>query len=315
MLSLNNGFEDEDVLAFDRRCAQGLGLEPAGAGEPDLFSAAAVEYACELKFDGLAMSLRYENGQLVQAATRGDGESGEDVTANVRTIKSIPLRLRGQAPAVLEVRGEVLMFRADFDRLNARQAEAGEKTFVNPRNAAAGSLRQLDPRITARRPLSFFAYGIGELQGAPRPDTHSQMLDGFAALGLPVCQEARGGAGRAGLAGLLPRRRRAARPVAVRHRRRGLQGQCAGRAGAPGLRLACAALRPGAQVPGTGNDHRGRGHRGAGRPHRGHHAGGAAGSRLRRWRHRDQCHAAQRGRGTAQGRPCRRHRDRVAPAT
>ncbi len=190
MLSLNNGFEDEDVLAFDRRCAQGLGLEPAGAGEPDLFSAAAaVEYACELKFDGLAMSLRYENGQLVQAATRGDGESGEDVTANVRTIKSIPLRLRGQAPAVLEVRGEVLMFRADFDRLNARQAEAGEKTFVNPRNAAAGSLRQLDPRITARRPLSFFAYGIGELQGAQRPDTHSQMLDGFAALGLPVCQE------------------------------------------------------------------------------------------------------------------------------
>jgi len=190
MLSLNNGFEDGDVTAFDRRCAQGLGLEAAGEGALDLFSAAAaVEYACELKFDGLAMSLRYENGRLVQAATRGDGESGEDVTANVRTIKSIPLRLKAGAPAVLEVRGEVLMFRADFDKMNARQAEAGEKTFVNPRNAAAGSLRQLDPRITARRPLAFFAYGMGELQGAERPATHSALLDGLAALGLPVCKE------------------------------------------------------------------------------------------------------------------------------
>lgn len=190
MLSLNNAFADEDVLNFDRRCAQGLGRTAPAAGEADLFSAAdAVEYACELKFDGLAMSLRYEDGRLVQAATRGDGETGEDVTVNVRTIKAIPLKLRGQAPAVLEVRGEVFMFRRDFDKLNARQAEAGEKTFVNPRNAAAGSLRQLDPRITARRPLSFFAYGLGELQGVERPPTHSAMLDGFAALGLPVCKD------------------------------------------------------------------------------------------------------------------------------
>ncbi|SOZ35051.1 NAD-dependent DNA ligase LigA [Cupriavidus neocaledonicus] len=190
MLSLNNAFADDDVLNFDRRCAQGLGRSAPAAGEADLFSAAdAVEYACELKFDGLAMSLRYEDGRLVQAATRGDGETGEDVTVNVRTIKAIPLKLRGQAPAVLEVRGEVFMFRRDFDKLNARQAEAGEKTFVNPRNAAAGSLRQLDPRITARRPLSFFAYGLGELQGVERPPTHSAMLDGFAALGLPVCKE------------------------------------------------------------------------------------------------------------------------------
>ncbi|AQV94321.1 DNA ligase (NAD(+)) LigA [Cupriavidus necator] len=190
MLSLNNGFADEDVLNFDRRCAQGLGRTAPAAGEQDLFSAAdAVEYACELKFDGLAMSLRYEDGRLVQAATRGDGETGEDVTVNVRTIKAIPLKLRGQAPAVLEVRGEVFMFRRDFDKLNERQAEAGEKTFVNPRNAAAGSLRQLDPRITARRPLSFFAYGLGELQGVDRPPTHSAMLDGFAALGLPVCKD------------------------------------------------------------------------------------------------------------------------------
>ncbi|WP_373377827.1 NAD-dependent DNA ligase LigA [Cupriavidus nantongensis] len=190
MLSLNNAFADDDVLNFDRRCAQGLGRSAPAAGEADLFSAAdAVEYACELKFDGLAMSLRYEDGRLVQAATRGDGETGEDVTVNVRTIKAIPLKLRGQAPAVLEVRGEVFMFRRDFDQLNARQAEAGEKTFVNPRNAAAGSLRQLDPRITARRPLSFFAYGLGELQGVERPPTHSAMLDGFAALGLPVCKD------------------------------------------------------------------------------------------------------------------------------
>ncbi|AJG19801.1 NAD-dependent DNA ligase LigA [Cupriavidus basilensis] len=193
MLSLNNGFEDEDVLAFDRRCAQGLGRAAPADGTADLFSAAeAVEYACELKFDGLAMSLRYEAGRLVQAATRGDGETGEDVTVNVRTIKAIPLRLRGEAealPAVLEVRGEVFMYRREFDKLNARQAEAGEKTFVNPRNAAAGSLRQLDPRITAKRPLSFFAYGLGELQGAPRPETHSAMLDWFAGLGMPVCAE------------------------------------------------------------------------------------------------------------------------------
>ncbi|SDC03144.1 DNA ligase (NAD+) [Cupriavidus sp. YR651] len=194
MLSLNNGFDDEDVIGFDRRCAQGLGRTAAAAPAEDLFSAAevadsAVEYACELKFDGLAMSLRYEDGKLVQAATRGDGETGEDVTVNVRTIKAIPLKLRGKAPAVLEVRGEVFMYRAEFDKLNERQAEAGEKTFVNPRNAAAGSLRQLDPRITARRPLSFFAYGIGELQGAERPPTHSVMLDGFATLGLPVCGE------------------------------------------------------------------------------------------------------------------------------
>ncbi|WP_342049823.1 MULTISPECIES: NAD-dependent DNA ligase LigA [unclassified Cupriavidus] len=205
MLSLNNGFEDDDVVNFDRRCAQGLGRPapvpvPAADAPQDLFSQAeetarvpdnAVEYACELKFDGLAMSLRYEGGKLVQAATRGDGETGEDVTANVRTIKAIPLKLRGEAPAVLEVRGEVFMYREDFDKLNARQAEAGEKTFVNPRNAAAGSLRQLDPRITAKRPLSFFAYGLGELQGADRPVTHSVMLDGFARLGLPVCAERR----------------------------------------------------------------------------------------------------------------------------
>ncbi|MBA4094583.1 MAG: DNA ligase (NAD(+)) LigA, partial [Candidatus Accumulibacter sp.] len=137
MLSLNNGFADEDVDNFDRRVRDGL-----DNGE--------VAYAAELKFDGLAMSLRYENGVFVQAATRGDGYTGEDVTANIRTVRVIPLRLHGNdIPAVLEVRGEVLMFKDDFAKLNQRQRDAGQKEFANPRNAAAGSLRQLDARITA----------------------------------------------------------------------------------------------------------------------------------------------------------------------
>ncbi|HPE04037.1 MAG TPA: NAD-dependent DNA ligase LigA [Thauera sp.] len=147
-----------------------------------------IEYAAELKFDGLAISLRYEDGVLVQAATRGDGETGEDVTANVRTVKAIPLRLRGEAPPVLEIRGEVYMRRDDFERLNTRQADAGDKTFVNPRNAAAGSIRQLDPSIAARRPLSFFAYGLGDTGEWTPPATHAEVLDAIAAFGLPVCE-------------------------------------------------------------------------------------------------------------------------------
>lgn len=184
MLSLNNGFADEDVEAFDRRVSDGLrdGNAPSG----DLFGA-PVEYAAELKFDGLAIALRYEHGVLVQAATRGDGTTGEDVTANIRTIKKIPLNLdTDHPPEVLEVRGEVLMFRADFDKLNRAQEAAGEKVFVNPRNAAAGSLRQLDSKITAKRPLSFFAYGVGELVGVPMPETHSALLDWYVTLGIPV---------------------------------------------------------------------------------------------------------------------------------
>ena len=125
-----------------------------------------VEYVAELKFDGLAMSLRYEDGVLVQAATRGDGEVGEDVTQNMRTIRQIPLRLPAEAPPLLEVRGEVYMRRDDFESLNEKQREKGEKTFVNPRNAAAGAVRQLDPAIAAQRPLSFFAYGLGDITPA-----------------------------------------------------------------------------------------------------------------------------------------------------
>ncbi|WP_436108050.1 NAD-dependent DNA ligase LigA [Massilia sp. LjRoot122] len=177
MLSLNNGFSDEDVDNFDRRVRDGLETRQ-------------VAYSTELKFDGLAISLRYENGVFVQAATRGDGYTGEDVTANIRTVKVIPLRLHGsEVPAVLEVRGEVLMFKDDFNRLNQRQRDAGQKEFANPRNAAAGSLRQLDARITAQRKLRFFAYGIGRLEGAELPESHSAVLDWFDRLGLPVSKE------------------------------------------------------------------------------------------------------------------------------
>jgi DNA ligase (NAD+) len=177
MLSLNNGFTDEDVDNFDRRVRDGL-------------DALQVEYAAELKFDGLAISLRYEDGVFVQAATRGDGSTGEDVTANIRTVKVVPLRLRGDnVPSVLEVRGEVLMFKADFAKLNQRQRDHGQKEFANPRNAAAGSLRQLDSRITAQRSLRFFAYGIGVLEGAEMPASHSGLLDWYVELGLPVSNE------------------------------------------------------------------------------------------------------------------------------
>ncbi|MYN41195.1 NAD-dependent DNA ligase LigA [Duganella sp. FT109W] len=179
MLSLNNGFSDEDIENFDRRVREGLD------------TAALVEYAAEVKYDGLAINLRYIDGLLVQAATRGDGYTGEDVTANIRTIRSIPLRLKtANPPAILDVRGEVLMFKRDFEALNARQREAGQKEFANPRNAAAGSLRQLDSRITASRKLSFFAYGVGALEGAEMPLSHSALLDWYRQLGLPVAKEA-----------------------------------------------------------------------------------------------------------------------------
>ena len=177
MLSLNNGFSPEDVENFDRRVREGLGED-------------AVSYTAELKYDGLAISLRYEDGVFVQAATRGDGATGEDVTVNIRTVRNIPLRLHGDKwPSLLEVRGEVLMLKTEFAALNARQREAGQREFVNPRNAAAGSLRQLDSRITATRKLRFFSYGVGALEGVPMPDSHSGLLDWFETLGLPVSNE------------------------------------------------------------------------------------------------------------------------------
>ncbi|MFH0935228.1 MAG: NAD-dependent DNA ligase LigA, partial [Pseudomonadota bacterium] len=163
--------------SFDTRVRNALGSE----GE--------IEYACELKFDGLAINLRYERGVLVQAATRGDGETGEDVTQNVRTIQCIPLHLKDCKADVLEVRGEVYMSRKDFNRYNDKQRELGLPTLVNPRNGAAGSIRQLDPALAAKRPLSFFAYGLGEVKGWPLPATHSAILDALASFGMPVCAE------------------------------------------------------------------------------------------------------------------------------
>ena len=181
MLSLQNAFSENDVRDFDRRVAVALNLPEAAA--------LAIAYSTELKFDGLAISLRYQKGLLAQAATRGDGSTGEDVTANIRTVRAVPLRLRGDSfPELLEVRGEVLMYKSDFAALNARQIDQGFKEFVNPRNAAAGSLRQLDPAMTAARPLRFFAYGIGPWHGqaADEPISHAKLLDYLQSLGLPV---------------------------------------------------------------------------------------------------------------------------------
>jgi len=187
MLSLANAFDEEDVAAFDRRVREGL-------------EADEVEYSAELKFDGLAVTLAYEDGLFAQGATRGDGAEGEDVTANLRTVRTIPLRLEGRKPPkLLEVRGEVLMMRKDFEAINKRAAAAGEKTFVNPRNSAAGALRQLDPRLTAQRRLSFFAYGVGAQQGFDAPATHAKLLEALDALGFPVAKERRTVKGVAGL--------------------------------------------------------------------------------------------------------------------
>lgn len=166
MLSLNNAFEDSEVEAFDRRIREALGTD-------------LVEYAVEPKFDGLAISLVYEKGLLIRGATRGDGYTGEDVTANLRTVRSIPLHLPEGAPEVLEVRGEVLMLREDFEQLNRNQQAHDAKLFANPRNAAAGSLRQLDSRITAGRKLTFYAYGLGYAEGFVGLGLHSQVIDYF----------------------------------------------------------------------------------------------------------------------------------------
>ena len=182
MLSIHTetDFSSEGAIAFDRRVRSELGLSD---DDP------AIHYDCELKFDGLAANLRYEKGVLVQAATRGDGQVGEDVTANVRTIRSIPLKLEGNVPDVLEVRGEVIMHREDFEALNRRQAELGQKLFVNPRNAAAGSLRQLDPTVTAKRSLRFYAYALGEVSGGAFAPTQTEVLNRLESLGFPVAKQ------------------------------------------------------------------------------------------------------------------------------
>lgn len=180
LLSLDNAFSDDEVVAFDRRIRERLArVDP-------------IDYACEPKFDGLAVALTYEHGMLVRGATRGDGVRGEDVTQNLRTLRSVPLRLDGESvPKVLEVRGEVFMPVAGFRRMNAEAELRGDKVFVNPRNAAAGSLRQLDPKITASRPLEIYFYQIGVIEGADRPATQTGALELMRSLGLRTCPENR----------------------------------------------------------------------------------------------------------------------------
>jgi len=177
MLSLDNAFSDEEVIAFDRRLRERLGRD---------WAIARIEYVCEPKIDGLAVSLVYEHGVLVRAATRGDGVTGEDITQNVRTIQSVPLNLRGKnIPQTIEIRGEIYMPRAGFNSYNAKV----EKPFINPRNAAAGSVRQLDPKITAARPLDIFCYALGEVRGGELPDEHYALLKYFQSLGIRVNPE------------------------------------------------------------------------------------------------------------------------------
>ncbi|MFT6738297.1 MAG: DNA ligase (NAD+), partial [Kangiellaceae bacterium] len=180
MLSLDNGFADEDLRAFEQRIKDRLN------------TSVTIEFACEPKLDGLAVSILYENGVLKQAATRGDGQVGENITANVKTIANVPLRLRGvNIPNRLEVRGEVFMPKRGFEVLNEEQKAAGNKVFVNPRNAAAGSLRQLDSKITASRPLRLYAYSVGVVEGGEisQAQSHSERLACLETLGLPLCKE------------------------------------------------------------------------------------------------------------------------------
>lgn len=180
MLSLDNAFSDEDVRDFDRRIRERLAIE------------GPIRYSAEPKLDGLAISARYENGVFVQGATRGDGETGEDITQNLKTIKALPLKLRtGKPPPVLEVRGEVFMPLAGFERFNEQAIARGEKSFVNPRNAAAGSLRQLDPRMTAARPLDLFIYALGLVEGADLPAVHSATLQALRQWGFKICPQSR----------------------------------------------------------------------------------------------------------------------------
>jgi DNA ligase (NAD+) len=181
MLSLDNAFSEDELRDFHRRVTERLGIEDAAHG---------LGYSAEPKLDGAAVSLLYQKGDLVRAATRGDGTTGEDITHNIRTINSVPLKLLGNGyPVILEVRGEVFMPRAGFQRFNELARKKGEKTFVNPRNAAAGSLRQLDPRLTAERPLDMYAYSVGQVEGGALADRHSIVLDQLQEWGLKICPE------------------------------------------------------------------------------------------------------------------------------
>src|SRR5579875_1492241 len=301
MLSLSNAFTDEEAAAFVRRIAQTL-----GRAESDLV------FSAEPKLDGLAISLRYEAGAFVQGATRGDGAVGEDVTANLRTVKAIPLKLRGSGyPRVLEARGEVYMPKAAFNAFNARARERGERTLANPRNGAAGSLRQLDPGVTAARPLAFYAYAVGEVRGGHLPDSHSATLDQLREWGLPVSPQVEKTKGLEGLLDYYHRMgaQRDALPydidgVVYKLDRYDQQNEM-------GF-VSRAEMGAGAQVSGPGKEHDHRVHRDQHRAHGRRDAvrGDAAGAGRRCHRHRGD--AAQHGPGRAAGCPRRRYRDRAA---
>ncbi len=299
MLSLGNAFSDDDTQDFFRRIADKLGYED-------------IAFSVEPKIDGLAISLRYVDGVLARAATRGDGSTGEDVTHSVRTIPSVPLRLIGSDwPRVLEVRGEVYMPRAAFEAFNERARERGERTLANPRNAAAGSIRQLDPKVSASRPLAFFAYALGHIEPEPRWRQHTDMLADFRRYGLPVCPEADRAIGIAGLLGYYRRigERRDALPydidgVVYKVDDLAAQRELGFVSRAP--RWAIAHKFPAreeqtvveaidVQVGRTGADH----------------PGCASASGAGRRRRRDQRHPAQRTRSPTQGRAGRRYRDRA----
>ena len=227
MLSLDNAFSEQEVRDFERRIRERLPLT-----EP-------IRYSAEPKLDGLAVSARYENGAFVQGATRGDGETGEDVTQNLRTIGSLPLRLRA-ADVPRGARGARRGVHAAgrFPKLNKEAVARGEKVFVNPRNAAAGSLRQLDPRMTAARPLDLFIYGIGQVEGGKVPTHHSELLQSLRRWGFKICPQSRVVESIERVSRVLPRHGRGAQQIAVSNRRRGLQGRRHGIAATAGVRVA-----------------------------------------------------------------------------
>ena len=310
MLSLGNAFADEAVAEFVGRIRRFLQWPPE---EPLAFTA-------EPKIDGLSLSLRYEHGRLVTAATRGDGAEGEDVTPNARTVGDIPHRLKGEGvPEVCEIRGEIYLSHADFAAINARQADAGKPLFANPRNAAAGSLRQLDPKITASRPLRFFAYAWGEMSAMPAR-TQFDVVKRFEAWGCrvnPLMRRCESVEELLAHYRLIETERAAPR---LRHRRRRLQGRRPFAPGAAGLRVPLSALGARPQVPGPGGGHGRGGHRHQRRPHRLAEPAGAADAGDGRRGRRVQRHPAQRGlhprrrrqRRADPGRgrhPGRRHRD------
>ena len=302
MLSLDNAMGAGEVSEFVRRVGRFLNL-----GED-----APLDLVAEAKIDGLSANLRYEDGSFVQGATRGDGTVGEDVTANLRTIHDIPQRLEGAAlPSRLEVRGEVYMERADFMALNAAREAAGKPLFANPRNFAAGSLRQLDPSITARRRLRFFAYGWGEAV-PPIEGAYSDFLDRLHEWGFRVNPLTERCADEAAVIAYHERLGGKALRTALRYRRRRREGRSHRLPEAPGFRRSCAAVGDRVQVRGRAGGNADRRHLSAGGSHRRPHAGRGARAGHRRRSGGHSRHPAQRRLHREQGHPGRRHRGRAA---